>query len=687
MRKVLDDDGNLMEEWLDDDRKIVYTKHSHKPPGSVLKPSRDGFEVPKNGTTLVDNKLCKWTLVGTNIHVDGQPYRFGVAKTLLFWKGQVVHQSPTLNPGWITDTPSGWSQPGPDPRGTAVVTPPPVTPPPVQPPPVQPPPVQPPPVTPPPTGFTGQTRGSIAGNVITVTDSTGFKIGDWVIIPANQERGQDGPGGGWPSRRGSQSQLNSLPEGSYIADGAFVFQKDNGIIRREDRAYYDGMIVPRAYQGVIQSINGNKWTMDRPCVNPASDVDVFFDGAPKALKAIQDAPDGKAGALTKVNLNALFPGFKRVAFGGAVVPMNKKYVEVTSDARDSIEVFAPKGAPAMAFQFRNSVGCRTRNFTVHGNFGDHGFGFGWEGSTKVQTRHGFLGDTFVSVGQMYMSGLEFWDCDDCESHDQTVIDVGIGAWRCESSRNCWGRRIYNRQNAPHKNYVQWQFHVASSTNCGTEDCVFDSEHLTPAFENMHSSGGGHIRPKMRNGMMAMNNAGGWRIESPRLKFDAGCMNGFENDHGYWQFAVGHGYGTPAININQNAGNWKVGEGGTMTDVVVDQSAGYLDSKGNNLVGLSVQDQIVNFKLDGLNAPFPAQRKTGGACGIQCYGPGASVRNVKVTGECINERNIWNAMIVDASNVDVGSIDVPAGGRMIGWQVRGSQKPDIPGGYEGPFSPY
>jgi hypothetical protein len=652
--RVLDAAGAKVAEWIDGG----LTFFSLGRPASILQQSPDGTLVTKDGQFLIDARLWKWSLVGKNVFVDqgdgngSQSYKAGYAKTLLMWNGAVVHENPN-GLGWISETDTGWSNPGPDPRAPVVKPPPVVIIPPVDVPPANP--------------GTGATTGSISGNVLTVADSTGFKVGDPIVVATPINVGEDGPGGGWPEQRFDTPDAGKgVPDGTFFGVGGVVYLKQLGQVKAKrdwDNNYYDWFVNPKALIANITKIEGNKWTLDKTSKRTLPSVDVFFDGAPRLSKAVQDAPNGKSlDEPTRINVNVLYPGWKRVAMGGAFVGQNKQFIKLTSDGRDSFEFFAPSRAPGLIFQWRQCIGIRTDLFKRTGNFREKDWGGPWQGSTSIPPVQGFLPPS--SGGWLFAPGNEFFGCTDCESADQTVIDVPIAAGRSEGSTNCWFRRIKNKQTEPHRAYVQWQFQHASYKDCGWEDCEFDSDHLTPAFEFMHGTGGQNLRPKMRNGMMATNNSGGWKIVSPRLTFDAGCMKAMEDSPSYWQYGTGSGFGVPAININTNAGNWAVAPGGILTDVIIDQSAGYLDSKGNNLVGLSVQEKIVNFELNGLDARYPAKRSpnSGGAVGLQAYGPNGKYDRVKVTGECMNAQNNWNVFILNGGSI--GSIDAPPGGKYI-----------------------
>jgi hypothetical protein len=366
-----------------------------------------------------------------------------------------------------------------------------------------------------------------------------------------------------------------------------------------------------------------------------------------------------------LNLNKLFPGWKKVAVAGPLV--FTKGIEITCDSPGSFEVFSPKGAPCISIQWQNCTNPKWTNVDIRGNWGLSGFGLGWDGSTGVTRAQGSLTDSNVATGHLYGSGHEFWKCTGGVHENSVITDVPIGASRSEGSVDCVGRNLKSVTTQPFGNYVQWLFHHASHKNCSFEKCTVESDTLVPGFELMHGTGGGMTDCGGKNAMVATNNASGWKITNLNITYDAGCIKALEPYPSYHQFATGGGFGTPAVNINQNAGDWSLAQGGVARNIVLDQSAGYLDSKGHNLIAMSSQDRIVGFDIDGFHAKFPAKRSpnSGGAVGLQCYGPDARVANVKVEGECINQQNNYSVFVTKGT---VTGVDAPPGSTSINWKV-------------------
>jgi hypothetical protein len=644
---LLDAAGKKVAEWIDG----TFHVDSLSQPVSMLQQSPDGFY----GPVVVDSELRTWTVNNNIVYVDGKSYKWGTAKSFLMWKGVVYLDNPN-GLGFISENETGWNQPIPDPRIPVVIVPDPI-----------------------PSMFTGTTKGSIVGNILTVADPSGWRVGDPLIIPAEQDRGQDGPGGGFPQTRlASTAAMSSLPNNTLFAVGEDVYLKDTAgklVHKLNDYGdWYTAKIVPKALTAKITAINGNKFTLNKSATVNVSDVDVFYDVGPRIVNAVQKAVAGTGPkARTVVNIEKLGIPWKKMAVGGPLAWFDKRYVELTCDGPGTVELFSPKGAPCLSIHWRNSVGCVTKWITRRGNWGDKGFGLGWEGSTGVSGYHGVLKDTNAHGLQFFLAGHEFWECADCEDLDALTFDLPILATGGAGGSNCWSRRIKHRQNQPFRQYIQWMIQYASGKNDGTEDCSIDSDSLIPGFEFMHHTGGTHIRPSGRNAINATNNAGGWKVISPKFVFDPGCIKPLEGYPALHQYATGAGSGVPVWNINRNAKGIPsvVAGGGTMTDVVIEQP-GYLDSRGSNLAGVVVDEEIVNFSLENLTATFPEKRVQDprygtGAVGLKSYGPNAKIMGtIKVTGECINAQNNFSIFTVGAQVT--ATLESPPGSKSINWKV-------------------
>jgi hypothetical protein len=631
-------------------------------PVSVIEQSPQGYV----GLTMIDVRLRKWTIVNRAVHVDGVPYHWGVADDYLMWDDIVyLHNLALSAPNQyvheLTDATgnhTGWSQPLPDPRVAPVA----------------------PPVT-----DTLCTRGSITGNVLTVQSSTGFKVGDPVILPATQGRGKRGPGGHYPSRLFNTEQemrnaLGSIPEGSLVGtlDSGVTFAKMSGALEHMIGMgyWYLGHIAPRAYFATIQKIEGTRWTMSKAALFTVNDVDVFYDGSKRMLDAVQQAPDGAT-----VNANAVFPGWRRVAINGMLAWFDKR-VTLTCDKEGSFELFSPPGTPCIGIHWRRGAGILSNFITLRGNWGDDNYGFNWEGtSTGVTGYHGFLTDLNPFSPAVYPSCHEFFGTDDGRHQDATMVNVPNRATGGESTANCWSDRIKGVYTMVLRQYIQWQMQYGSTrSKCGTRDCSIDSVALIPGFESMHGDAD-IIRPSGRNFTMAMNNASG-TIDSPRIRLEPDCVKPLEGYPAWFQYATGAGYGAPCMNLNKNAGNWAVGKGITLINPKIDQP-GYLDSNGCNMPAVAVAE-LPNFKLAGLQAAFPATRVTDpkygpGAVGLQCYGVQAFIDgHVKVSGACQNSGNAFMVFVTQGTKGPNLNLDVPPGGVSFNWAISTTMA------YDGPY---
>lgn len=645
-----DTDGEIVAEF-DGEELIVYGPMSTKVTAKTQ--SSQGWV----GLEMIDSFYRTWTLQDRIIHVDGVSYNWGVADDYLMWDDVAYHRNGTGYIHEILDEDGNfisWSQPGPDPRvnggnggngGTGEVM------------------------------DTLQTKGSLSGTTLTVQSSQGFKEGDSVIVPATQGRGKKGPGGNYPARvyateTAMRSNIANVPEMGIcgVSDTGFTWFKQGGQLKRviDNGSWYVGYICPKAYFATILKIEGTKWTMSKPAAIPVDDVDVFYDGSYTVMNAI-----GRDG---QVNANKLFPGWKKVAINGTLGSSGRHDSILTCDKPGSFEFFSPPGTPCMSLHWRSCVAQLSNYITLRGNWGDDNYGLNWESSTMFYGYHGMLTDNNPFTPAWLTSGHEFWQSTNCTHEQAKVYNVPNRATGGEGNDNCWSSRIVDYAEFVMRQYIQWQMQYASTVKkCGLIDCEIYSKALIPGMEIMHGLGD-LTRPQGTNFMMSMNNASGI-VDNPNVVLEKDCIKPLEGTPAWYQYATGNGFGVPWLNLNANAGNWAVDQGITLINPKLDQSAGFLDSRGCQLVGVSVQEKMVKFELRGATFLFPAKRATTeykyscGAVGIQCDAPQAKIGGaIKVTGECVNQANNWNVYVKNGVKQSGVAFDVPKGGVYFNGQI-------------------
>ncbi len=468
-----------------------------------------------------------------------------------------------------------------------------------------------------------------------VASSSGFEVGDWVIVEIGNEAGQGqrgtrGVGGTWPSKSypteaqllADTSQPNRLH--AWAEDTGYVFwwldgQWYNMAPNRPNTfytgQYYLGKAVPRSLQARITAVNGKTITLDKSAVVSAEGAKVYLDTAPILTDMI-----ARGG---KLSLPAgSFPT------GGVVWIRDKSSFELSGDGREQTTIYSPKGVPSAMIQAYNAPKTRIRDLTLQGNFRDHGFGLNWTGSTAPGTNQPVT-DYDVPQGAGFPRGILLHvGSSDSEVHDVRVIDVAQQAVGVSYADNVWARRVQNIQNDLLRQYVQWQFQWADTTGGGCEDCEVRSAYLISGFEAFKSANVQFIRPKGINAMFAMNGSGGWMIVDADLRFTADSLHP-ESDR--YSASPWH----PVININTNIGvTPQVGLGGTIRNATIIQ-AGYVSANNDSLKGIVVNDKNPDIRVEGAAyyAPdYNASTVSNGAMGLDSVGPSTTVNGMLVVGK-------------------------------------------------------
>jgi hypothetical protein len=365
-----------------------------------------------------------------------------------------------------------------------------------------------------------------------------------------------------------------------------------------------------------------------------------------------------------VNLNKMFPGWKRAAINGNLTWWDMNGVYLTCDARDSFELFSPPGTPCLSVNFLSSRDCISNLVRLRGNWGDAGYGLPWEdSSTGVHGYHGPLTDANPFSVARFSAGHVFMECEKCYHRDATVIDVPVLATGGQMCGDSESERILIVQTQPLREYIQWHAQYASTRSlCRLVDIEFDSVALLPGIEGMHGEVD-IIRPRGRNFTMAMNNASGI-IDNPNIDLEPGCVE----VHRHFPIFRQSFYYSPIINLNKNAAvdnPWGAQGGIILIHPIINQPE-KLDNEQGNMTSISVQE-LPHFQMKGgMEARYPDQLEVGnGAVGIQSYAHGGYFDGkMDIKGKCVNERNAWKVFAVNGPKSGP-SLELPPGEHVFG----------------------
>lgn len=482
------------------------------------------------------------------------------------------------------------------------------------------------------------TEGSISGgsNQLSVANTGGFTVGDWVIVEIGKEAGQGQPGtrgvgGTWPSK--SYSSEGDLVSDGSQPEGQFAWAEDTGEVfwRRDGTwynlapgrpntigggAYYLGRAVPRSLQARITAIAGNTLTLDRSAAVSAAGANVYLDTAPILNRLIASG----AGLGLPAG---------RFPTGGVVHIQDRPGFELSGQGKDQTTIFSPKGVPSAMIQVFNSSNAVVRNFTLQGNFRDQGYGLNWHGSTSAGTFEPVTDQSAVPGAAFPRGILFFAGAHNGVAQDVRVIDVAQHALGVTYAENVWGRRIENIQNDPMRQYITWQIQWSDTTGGGCEDCEVRSTYLIPGFEAFRSTNVQFMRARGTNAVFAMNGSGGWFIVDSELRVTSNSL-------------VSGSAVTPAhpmIDISSNVGiTPQASMGGTIRNVTMIQE-GYINASNDTLGGILIHANNPDIRVESSSysapdySPAPGNT-TFGAIGLNSKGANTTVNGMRVTGTAI-----------------------------------------------------
>jgi len=269
-----------------------------------------------------------------------------------------------------------------------------------------------------------------------------------------------------------------------------------------------------------------------------------------------------------------------------------------------------------------------RDLTLQGNIRDQGFGLNWGGSTPAGTGQPVT-ETDVPLGAAFPRGVVFISASqNSVAQDLRVIDVAQQAIGVIYAENVWGRRIENIQNDLLRSYVQWQYQWLDTQGGGCEDCEVRSTYVIPGFEAFRTSNVQFIRPKGQNALFAFNGSGLWLLTDADLRFTANSLHP-ESD------PLAASYSQEIVHVDTNAGiTPQTSAGGIIRNVTITQED-YLNAAGDNLIGIYVNENNPNIRIENSRYSAPDYKDTSaayGALGLYSKGLNTTVNGMTVIGK-------------------------------------------------------
>jgi hypothetical protein len=398
-----------------------------------------------------------------------------------------------------------------------------------------------------------QTTGSMSAGspTLTVASSTGFAIGDKIIVATGGEAGAGllgtkGVGGTWPAASYANEAALPSPSAFRAANGntdAYAWLEDTGKVwiaflssgtptwgnftdayASDDEAFfYFRNVAPRALIAYITNIVGNTITLDRNSVVATTNAEVYFDNTD-----VQYAAMGSIGASNLSSATFQWPA-GTYAMSGRFFFGTNDYWTVRGDSRSTTVLKYPKGVPQIVIENSGEF-ASIRDFKVVGNFGTNYW--------CHPTTNGYYTyeHTLVVFGNYktggYIERVDF---------ENTWLCYALQTRFDGYARDCTA--VWN--NGSSSEYVGWPMQTAYCTDTWMEDCSLTFDSVNPGMELFQADGGGIRSCTLVNGYVASNTSGGGYLMD-ELDIDLDYNASPSED--WW--ALGR---QPAIEINTNIG--------------------------------------------------------------------------------------------------------------------------------------
>lgn len=482
-----------------------------------------------------------------------------------------------------------------------------------------------------------RTSGTIAqgSNLLTVANSTAWRVGDYVVVETEQGRGTKGVGGTWPAL--SYPTLTQMQADTSQANNLYAWVEATGNVYRwtggvwePQTSYYTAKAIPLALGAQILAITGNVLTLNVAAATAASQAVVHFDNAYVFNKLGRDPRyDGESNfplaseggfdfsAITPANLRLQLPT-GHFAIGYMLLLHNHTGWTIEGAGKDCTTLYSPKGTPSGMLHIYRSPQSTVRQLHLRGNTRDQGFGLQWSLNSPLVTQ------SDIPQGGAYPSGLLFQESHDGSASDVNVTNVFQSAVGTRFSNNVVAQRITYSMTDGLRIYVQWGYQWADAIGGGCIDCTMTSPTLIAGFEAFKSSGVQFLRPRGTNAVISMNDAGNWLVQDGTITVTA--LSQHPTDGAF-------SHQNPLFNVNTNIGAVYAPLGGTITNLTLLQE-GYINAANDTLKGIVVNANNPNIVVTGgvYQAPnWAAPSTLNGPNGLNSVGAGLVVNGFQVIG--------------------------------------------------------
>ena len=427
------------------------------------------------------------------------------------------------------------------------------------------------------------TTGSIeaGANILRIPQDKNFRVGDRIIVEVGGEaggglRGSIGVGGTYPNLSyANAAAINadkSQPNSTYgwLQDSGDVFISWNGAWSQDGR-YYLQKVVPKALLAKIVAIStdGLGLTLDTTAQVAAVGANVYLDN----FGYFAIGGEVAFGPPALDNIRIRLPA-GRFAVSGHIRIKAKKGWQIFGQGKTETELFSPKGCRSATIEVQESNYTVVRDFHLHGNACNNGFGLDWAGN----------------IFNTFPYGIHFSLSQYCVAEDCKVTDAFMKSVGAAYAYNCWARRIEVVSTEALQCYVQWLIQWSDSSSGGAEDCTIDSPYLIGGLEMFRSSGVIFRRINTRNATFSSNSSGGnFLFEDCAITIEA------NSQLSEMSFAKAN----PIINVNSNIQppNADMALGGRILRQTITVN-GYINADHDNLIYCTINAGNPNITIEG-----------------------------------------------------------------------------------------
>jgi len=424
------------------------------------------------------------------------------------------------------------------------------------------------------------TTGSMtaSSSTLTVASSSGFSIGDPIIVEVGGEsggglRGSVGVGGAIPTLSYASVAAMNADTTKPNATNCWVVATGNiygsfGGVWSQRTDYYFSRVMPRALWATITNIVGNTITLDTPATVATTGANVYFDNS-DLLTKIFDIPAGFT-ALTPTDRHVLLPvGNFAVSENFSIAERTRWWIEGAGTS--AITIFSPKGSPCSSCTLRSCTSCLITDLTFQQNMRNQGYAL-----------KEFAGSLSAFVPTCQFDSTAFSQAQRVNGHNTWLQAVGGGF-----PTDCWAYDCHTVLDDGTQQYIQWQYQFSNGTGGGAVNCSVTSPYITGGFEFFAHTGGTFRDCTCINATISVNDAGNFLYENFTITITANSQISEDS----------FSHSNPIINCNTNIGSSNAALGGIILNPTIIQE-GVINASNDILQFMIVGGAYENIQLIG-----------------------------------------------------------------------------------------